>query len=1120
GIVWTHDSLEYIWDYGPDLEVPAGVDCDLNPYNVTGLNIPNAEIIMDHEILHNLFEIGNIGDLIPKTPYPPPWFHYTHTDQSYVTTADIIIQHDTLPGSINFYLTTEEYGQGRVALDVIGHTVAAEDGTFLGIPSLKECQILVNAIYWVAKGKKMPNIISYSWDFDANVDSDGDGNNTNDADATGPTPTHIYGDNGVYIVTLKITDETGATAADTCNITVLNVAPTVDLNGPYSGSEGSPITFTSMATDPGSDDLTLTWNWGDGTPAITSTYYNNGIGPEPIYDPPTNEIKSPEGTFPFDVTDTLSHTYGDNGVYTITLTVVDDDGKTTVITADVVVNNVAPAITLVITPSGNEGSTLTFEADATDAGSDDLVFSWEFEYGPTIDNTYYNNGVSPEPVYDPITNEIKSPQGTYPFNASDMVTHTYGDNYDYTLVLTVYDDDDGISVYTTTITIDNVAPSIIELAIPYVAYEGTSAAYRATAKDLGSDDLTFEWDFGDSTPVIEKTFYNNGTTPDPYPSPDGILPFIAQDTLDHTYGDNYNYTLTFKVTDDDGGVTTLTTTVYVNNVAPTIEPFGPFAVDEGMPLDLTAISTDLGSDDLTFTWEFEYGPTITNAHYNDGVNPDPYPSPGGNYPFNVTDTVTHTYGDNGVFTVTLTVTDDDDGLAIYTTNITVNNVAPTINPIWPMALIFEGTPFILSANSTDQGSDDLTFTWEFELGPTITNIYYNDGTNLDPYPSPWGTYPFSAVDQVSLTYGDNGVYAVTVTVEDDDKGIAYFTANIIVYNLAPTIEPFGPFTVDEGKHVDITATSTDPGSDDLTFTWQFDYGPTYVSSYYNDGTGPDPYPSPWGTYPFSVLDDVTHTYGDNGVFLVILMVEDDDGGSTTFITNITVKNMAPAIENIEAYMYANISLRVAGEKYHSVDIYLYEENSKIWTGKVTRYPGSPDEQKATITNVKLDMTKRYSAKVDYLPNDPRVNGNVWGGNPVWIEIEARYGSTAHIHHTFNVRQSYWDSDHWNHIDPWEVELNPKLVGLNITFEAEASDPGSDDLEFTWDFGDSNSSGSNIYYNNGLSPDPYPSPEINPMIAIDTCIHAYTSPNIYTITIVVTDDDGGFSTTTLLIILSG
>ncbi|UCE38892.1 MAG: PKD domain-containing protein, partial [Thermoplasmata archaeon] len=608
-----------------------------------------------------------------------------------------------------------------------------------------------------------------------------------------------------------------------------------------------------------------------------------------------------------------------------------------------------------------ESYPIIFTANAVDPGSDDLTFSWAFEYGPTIENTYYNNGASPEPVYDPITNEIKSPQGTYPFNASDMVTHTYGDNYDYTLVLTVTDDDGAMTTYTTTISVDNVPPSILELAIPYVAYEGTSATYRATVKDLGSDDLTFEWDFGDSTPVIKNTFYNNGTTPDPYPSPDGIFPFIAQDTLDHTYGDNYNYTLTFKVTDDDGDVSTLTTTVYVDNVAPTIQPFGPFTVDEGMPFDLTAISTDLGSDDLTFIWEFEYGPTITNVHYNDGVNPDPYPSPEGNYPFNVSDTVTHIYGDNGVFAVTLTVNDDDGDLATYTTNITVNNVAPTVTAIWPTTIMEEGTPFTLSANSTDQGSDDLTFSWKFELVPATTNIHYNDGLGPDPYPSPWGTYPFSATDQVTHAYGDNGVYTVTLTVEDDDNGVVSFISNFTIYNVAPEIQPFGPFTVDEASPLDITATSTDQGSDDLTFTWEFDYGPTYVNSYYNDGTGPDPYPSPWGIYPFAAVDDVAHTYGDNGVFVLTLTVEDDDGGETKYTTNITVNNVAPAIEKIEAYMYVNISLRVAGEKYHSVDIYLYEEDTKIWTGKVTRYPGSPDDQKDTINNIRLDMTKRYSA---------------------------------------------------------------------------------------------------------------------------------------------------------------
>jgi hypothetical protein len=230
-------------------------------------------------------------------------------------------------------------------------------------------------------------------------------------------------------------------------------------------------------------------------------------------------------------------------------------------------------------------------------------------------------------------------------------------------------------------------------------------------------------------------------------------------------------------------------------------------------------------------------------------------------------------------------------------------------------------------------------------------------------------------------------------------------------------------------------------------------------------------------------------------------------------TEVTVNNVAPTIVSAEAYMYVNFTLRVAGEKWHSVGIHLYEDGTEIWGATVTRQPGNPDEQAATITGVKIDMTKTYTALVDYLPNDPRVNGKVWGGTPVWIEMEFEDGSKDRLHHTFNVRQADWDTDHWNHIDPWEVEFTPHFGRHNITFEASATDPGSDDLTFEWDFGDGNST-STIHYNNGLSPDPYPSPEINPITITETLVHRYDTSGTYTITLTVTDDDGGTTTFTL------
>jgi hypothetical protein len=173
---------------------------------------------------------------------------------------------------------------------------------------------------------------------------------------------------------------------------------------------------------------------------------------------------------------------------------------------------------------------------------------------------------------------------------------------------------------------------------------------------------------------------------------------------------------------------------------------------------------------------------------------------------------------------------------------------------------------------------------------------------------------------------------------------------------------------------------------------------------------------------------------------------------------------------------------------------------------------------AIIPNVKVDMTKSYTAIVDYLPNDPRINGNVWGGNPVWIIMTFEDGSETRLHHTFNVRKSYWNDDHWNHIDPWEVEFTPYFGGHNITFEASVEDPGSDDLIFTWDFGDGNYSGPTTFYNDGIAPDPMPSPDIIPMTATDSVVYNYIASGTYTIILTVTDDDGGITIVTFELVV--
>lgn len=133
----------------------------------------------------------------------------------------------------------------------------------------------------------------------------------------------VYRDNGDYNFKLSVQIRGFLFATlDHALVTINNVPPTIE-DLAETARAGNQITLQGTARDPGTDDLTFIWDWGDGRGWTVNPKDKNSPDPDKGR-PPDPDTPSPDGE-PCEVVDTAPHTYDAPGVYTITLTVRDDD---------------------------------------------------------------------------------------------------------------------------------------------------------------------------------------------------------------------------------------------------------------------------------------------------------------------------------------------------------------------------------------------------------------------------------------------------------------------------------------------------------------------------------------------------------------------------------------------------------------------------------------------------------------------------------------------------------------------------------------------------------------------------------------------------------------------------
>ncbi len=309
------------------------------------------------------------------------------------------------------------------------------------------------------------------------------------------------------------------------------------------------------------------------------------------------------------------------------------------------------------------------------------------------------------------------------------------------------------------------------------------------------------------------------------------------------------------------------------NDPPTADAGGPYTTNEGasITLDGTGSTDPNPTDSVTYEWDLDNNGTFETS----GATPS-----------------FANVGQDGVFTVNLRVTDMSGASDIDTTTVTVHNVAPSISAT-STAPVNENTPVTVTGTATDPGWKDIlsgTIDWGDGVVQPLGGLLENS--------PPDATLTFS----ISHIYGDDGVFGfgAKICVADDDV-TSCTPLSLQVMNVAPTatIDLAGAIIINgiptllgtAGQPVTFHGNSKDPGSDDLTLTWDFGDGPPAPDAVVVSLVNPplfDPDPSPT-IQPRDVTDDQTHVFGDSCIYVIQFTSDDDDAGHAAATANVLIQ---------------------------------------------------------------------------------------------------------------------------------------------------------------------------------------------------------------------------------------
>ncbi len=488
---------------------------------------------------------------------------------------------------------------------------------------------------------------------------------------------HMYTDNGAYIVTVSVTDDDGGVGSDTLTVIVNPVNdPPVAVDDAYATDEDTPLVVAAPGmlgndSDPDGDTLRLV--------VVTLPRHGSGsIGSGGSFNYTPDANFNGVDSFTYRANDGLVN----SNVATVTITVnpvndppvASDDSATTdentPVTVDVLANDsdvdgdllavisvAAPANgTAVINPDG----TVTYTPDPDYNGPDSFGYTAADGNGgsdtATVTITVIDLGPMaaftwlPEPQNEGAAIVFTDMSTSFPdvivarawdfgglgTSADQNPVFTFTDNGLYTVTLTVTDEDGSVDAISHDVTVNDLGPMAEFSWSPDPQNEGATVAFTDTSISFPDAIVSWAWDFG-----------GLGTSADQNPV--------------FTFTDNGLYTVTLTVTDEDGSMDAISHDVTVNDLGPTAALTGDTSLDEGQAGSYDASGSTSSPDPIvSYEWDWNYDGNTFNPSVDTGP------------------TASHTWMDNGTYTVAVRVTDDDGSTDIATLSVIVEKIPPEV----------------------------------------------------------------------------------------------------------------------------------------------------------------------------------------------------------------------------------------------------------------------------------------------------------------------------------------------------------------------------------------------------------------------------------------------------------